>query len=223
MNKKLIAIMVPALITALLIGACAGKRDESVDKEVTGNQENVSDSDKEENKNNTSDDKEEDKNNFSDNKEEDKNNSSNDKEEDKNNSSNDKEEDKNKPSNDEEDKKEESSSGTGGGIFDEEDFEDSESSDDKQNTGANGNTGSNNKPNQNTGSNNNGTLSKDMDYETYNALSGTEQLKFYESFETVEAFFAWYNKAKEEYDKKNPAIEVGKDTVVDLGQLAGKN
>lgn len=55
-----------------------------------------------------------------------------------------------------------------------------------------------------------------MDYETFRAMTGAEQRAFQESFESIEAFFAWYNAAKEAYEKENPPIEIGGDGVVTL-------
>lgn len=60
------------------------------------------------------------------------------------------------------------------------------------------------------------------EFEWYNALSGDEQMAFMESFESVPAFFDWYNAAKAEYDALHPEIEVG-DDVIDLGDLVGGN
>lgn len=53
-------------------------------------------------------------------------------------------------------------------------------------------------------------------YEWYHAMSGAEQKAFIESFDSIEDFFAWYNRAKAEYEAQNPDIEVG-DGNVDLG------
>ena len=60
------------------------------------------------------------------------------------------------------------------------------------------------------------------EYEWYNSLSGDEQMAFMESFESVPAFFDWYNAAKAEYDALHPEIEID-DNVIDLGDLAGGN
>ena len=46
-------------------------------------------------------------------------------------------------------------------------------------------------------------------YEMYNNMTGYEQKDFLESFPSVEEFFNWYHKAKDEYDKQNPEIEIG--------------
>ena len=40
-----------------------------------------------------------------------------------------------------------------------------------------------------------------LTYEEYSALSGAEQKKYYETFDDVEAFFAWYNTALDKYNE----------------------
>jgi len=55
-----------------------------------------------------------------------------------------------------------------------------------------------------------------MDFKTFQSLTGAEQRAFQESFESIEAFFAWYTAAKEAYDKANPPIEIGGNGVVTL-------
>lgn len=62
----------------------------------------------------------------------------------------------------------------------------------------------------------------DMTYEQYNALSAAEQEEFFNSFETIEDFFAWYNKAKEEYEKNQDYTEIGEDGTINIGE-GGKN
>lgn len=61
----------------------------------------------------------------------------------------------------------------------------------------------------------------EVTYEAYQAMDGTQQKEFYDSFDSVEAFFAWYNAAKEKYEAEHPAIEIGGDGVVDVGGLGG--
>ena len=56
-----------------------------------------------------------------------------------------------------------------------------------------------------------------LTYEEYNALSAEEQEAYFNSFDTIEDFFAWYNKAKEEYEAKQDYIEVGEDGNLDIG------
>lgn len=60
----------------------------------------------------------------------------------------------------------------------------------------------------------------EIDYETFMALEPAVQRAYMESFESIEAFFEWYNTAKETYEKEHPAIDVG-DGVIDLGDLLG--
>lgn len=57
------------------------------------------------------------------------------------------------------------------------------------------------------------------EYEKYNAMSGEEQMAFMQSM-GIEKFFAWYDKAKAEYEAAHPEIEIG-DGVIDAGQLVG--
>ena len=59
-----------------------------------------------------------------------------------------------------------------------------------------------------------------MDYMTFQNLSGAEQQAYMESFASLEQFFAWYNQAKEEYEAANPPIDVG-DGNIDIGDLLG--
>ena len=59
---------------------------------------------------------------------------------------------------------------------------------------------------------------RNMTYEEYNALSAEEQEKYFNSFKTVEDFFAWYNKAKEEYEASQDYIEVGEDGNLNIGE-----
>lgn len=58
-------------------------------------------------------------------------------------------------------------------------------------------------------------------YEAFEALSGSEQMAYMQSFSSVEAFFAWYNAAKAAYEEANPSIEIGGDGSVDLDQIVG--
>lgn len=50
-------------------------------------------------------------------------------------------------------------------------------------------------------------------------MSGEEQQEFFESFDSVEAFFEWYNEAKAKYEAEHPSIEIGGDGKVDAGGL----
>lgn len=60
-----------------------------------------------------------------------------------------------------------------------------------------------------------------MDFETFQNLSGDEQQKFQDLFESWEDFFGWYNAAKDAYEMENPPIEIGGDGEVDMGDLTG--
>jgi len=65
---------------------------------------------------------------------------------------------------------------------------------------------------------------KELSYEQYNAMTGAQQQAFFESFSNVEAFFEWYNAAKQEYDEANKDIVIGGDATIDMGDiLNGKN
>ena len=61
-----------------------------------------------------------------------------------------------------------------------------------------------------------------LTYEEYNALSAEEQEAYFNSFDTIEDFFAWYNKAKAEYEADQDYIEVGGDGNLNIGE-AEKN
>lgn len=55
-----------------------------------------------------------------------------------------------------------------------------------------------------------------MTYEAFMALSGKEQQAYQESFTSIQAFFDWYNAAKETYEKENPPIYVGGNGTVTM-------
>jgi len=61
----------------------------------------------------------------------------------------------------------------------------------------------------------------EMTYEKFMALTPTEQREYQESFNDIDAFFQWYNAAKEKYEKEHPSIEV--DGPIDMEQIAGGN
>ena len=61
-----------------------------------------------------------------------------------------------------------------------------------------------------------------MSYEQYQDMSAGDQRAYMDSFSSIEAFFDWYNAAKEKYEAEHPAIEVG-DEPIDLGQVVGGN
>ena len=58
------------------------------------------------------------------------------------------------------------------------------------------------------------------EYEKFQSMSATEQQKYMESFDSVDDFFAWYNKVKTEHEAANPPIDVG-DGSIDLDQIIG--
>ena len=58
-----------------------------------------------------------------------------------------------------------------------------------------------------------------MEYEKFRDMKAAEQQAFLESFESLDAFFEWYNRVKEEYAAAHPSIEIGEDGVVDMGEL----
>lgn len=54
-------------------------------------------------------------------------------------------------------------------------------------------------------------------------MSPEQQRAYMESFFSIDAFFEWFNKAKEAYEEANPPIEVGSGTI-DIGAIIeGKN
>lgn len=70
-----------------------------------------------------------------------------------------------------------------------------------------------------TGAGNDGKLDQEstsLDYEGFRALSPAEQREYQESFETIDAFFEWYNAAYDAYTKANPSIEIGDNGIVTL-------
>ena len=59
------------------------------------------------------------------------------------------------------------------------------------------------------------------DYERYHAMSGAEQKKFMDSFGSVEAFFEWYSKAKEENDALTERIAAD-SLEIDMSAFSGE-
>lgn len=95
-------------------------------------------------------------------------------------------------------------------------------------TGSNtGTTGNNGNPGNNGSNNGNSSTEEkkpeDYTWEEYQAMSAEEQYKFFESFSDPKDFFAWQEKAKADYEKRHPTIEVGKDGTVDIGDLINGN
>ncbi|MBR3962989.1 MAG: hypothetical protein IKK14_05630 [Oscillospiraceae bacterium] len=63
----------------------------------------------------------------------------------------------------------------------------------------------------------------EMTYEEYMAMDGYEQEKYMKSFESIDAFFNWFNAAKDKYEEENPSIEIG-DGPIDMEDIMnGKN
>lgn len=54
------------------------------------------------------------------------------------------------------------------------------------------------------------------EYEVFQNMSGVDQKAYMESFESIEVFFEWLNKAREEYESGKSSILVG-DEVIQLG------
>lgn len=61
----------------------------------------------------------------------------------------------------------------------------------------------------------------EIDYETFTAMEPALQRQYMESFESMDAFFEWYNAAKEAYEQEHPVLDVG-DGVIDLEDLLGQ-
>ena len=59
-------------------------------------------------------------------------------------------------------------------------------------------------------------------YEWYHSLTGEQQMAYMESFDNMDAFFDWYNAAKEEHEREKPGIDIG-DGNIDLGEIIGGN
>lgn len=55
------------------------------------------------------------------------------------------------------------------------------------------------------------------EYEEYNNMSGEQQKEFYDSFESPEDFFSWYEQAKAEYDSTRNDIILDGSTNVEIG------
>lgn len=61
-----------------------------------------------------------------------------------------------------------------------------------------------------------------LTYEQYNALSAEEQEEYFNSFDTIDDFFAWYNQAKQEYEDSQEYIEIGDGSDITIGE-SGNN
>lgn len=60
-------------------------------------------------------------------------------------------------------------------------------------------------------------------YEEYIAMTGAEQKAFYNSFDSKDDYFKWYNAAKKAYDNDENNIIIGGDGSVDLGDILNGN
>ncbi|MBO5879553.1 MAG: hypothetical protein J6Q68_03270, partial [Clostridia bacterium] len=56
-----------------------------------------------------------------------------------------------------------------------------------------------------------------LTYEEYIALSGEEQQAYFQSFDTYQEFFDWFNAAKAKYDEEHKGDNVGEDGNIDIG------
>ncbi len=103
------------------------------------------------------------------------------------------------------------------------------------NGGFNGNANEGNKPEQSTPSQETETPSegenkpsdepkpnKELTYAEYLKMTPAEQQAYYESYEDVMDFIAWYNAAKAKYDADKDTIQIegGK---IDIGEIMGQN
>ena len=50
-------------------------------------------------------------------------------------------------------------------------------------------------------------------YEEFAAMTPLQQQSVMESYESIEAFFAWYDEAKKAYEEAHPPIEVGNGNI----------
>lgn len=58
-------------------------------------------------------------------------------------------------------------------------------------------------------------------YGQYHAMSSEEQQAWFNSFDSVEAFFAWYNDAKAVYEANNNSFVIEGDTDIDANEVIG--
>lgn len=56
------------------------------------------------------------------------------------------------------------------------------------------------------------------EYERFLEMSPSEQEEYVDSFPSLDAFFDWYNAAKEAYEQANPPIDAG-DGNIDIGDI----
>lgn len=92
--------------------------------------------------------------------------------------------------------------------------------------GADGSVGSNDAGGSSAGSGNapadDGSTTQGVTYSQYNAMSAEEQQAWFNSFESVEAFFEWYNNAKAVYEANDDSIIIDGNTSIDMGEIAKK-
>lgn len=67
-----------------------------------------------------------------------------------------------------------------------------------------------------------GSATQGVTYSQYQAMSATEQQAWFDSFDSVEAFFAWYNEAKAVHDANDDSIIIDGNTNIDMGEIAKK-
>ena len=59
-------------------------------------------------------------------------------------------------------------------------------------------------------------------YKAYMDMSADEQAAFIASFDSIDAFMAWFNNAKAEYDSTDGSVDIGSGSI-DLEDIAGGN
>ena len=63
-------------------------------------------------------------------------------------------------------------------------------------------------PSQGSGDNSGSGDAGEMDYESFQAMSPKGQQEYMATFDDMDAFFDWYNAAKDKYEAENPPIEI---------------
>ena len=66
------------------------------------------------------------------------------------------------------------------------------------------------------------TAKLSAEYEAFCAMTGAEKKAYQNSFETIDAFFEWYDAAMEAYNKEHPPTEIGSDGTINMDGLTGK-
>ena len=64
-----------------------------------------------------------------------------------------------------------------------------------------------------------GSDTVNVDYKEFLDMTAAEQQAFAESFDKLEDFFGWLNKARDLYKKENPSIEIGDDGTINMEDL----